>query len=239
MRILLALPLLATCAAGANATSVRDDEGPVVIELFTSQGCSSCPPADALVNELARAGRSGGRALAPLTFHVDYWNDLGWTDPYSSPAWTARQQAYARALNDRVYTPELVVAGAAGMVGSRGGEVERAIADAPRVGQLAATASWNAGHVKITATAPEGAEVWVAVWADRTQTKVLRGENQGEVLASERVVRELEKVGAPGQAGAIEVPIDGAWRAGGAVVFAQRGDRRIVAARLLPRLLAR
>src|SRR5262249_40010174 len=97
-------------------------EGPLVLELFTSQGCSSCPPADRLLARCAKAGEHAGRALAPLSFHVDYWNDLGWADPFSLPAWTARQQAYSRALgDDRVYTPELVVGGATGLVGSQEG----------------------------------------------------------------------------------------------------------------------
>src|SRR5271170_848625 len=115
------------CATAAGDS--RPDEGPVVIELFTSQGCSSCPPADELLSRLAREGGLGGRKLAPLAFHVDYWNELGWADPFSTPAWTARQQAYARSLgDDRVYTPELVVAGGAGMVGSQSGRVAEAIA---------------------------------------------------------------------------------------------------------------
>ena len=75
-------------------------EGPLVLELFTSQGCSSCPPADELLARLARAGSLGDRPLAPLSFHVDYWNDLGWADPYSSPAWTERQRQYSRAISD-------------------------------------------------------------------------------------------------------------------------------------------
>src|SRR6185436_12890178 len=108
-------------------------EGPVVIELFTSQGCSSCPPADRLLSKLAQAGDLGGKKVAPLSFHVDYWNDLGWNDPYSLPAWTERQRQYASALgDDRVYTPELVVGGGAGMVGSNLVAITSAIAKAPR-----------------------------------------------------------------------------------------------------------
>src|ERR1700753_623410 len=98
--------------------------GPIVLELFTSQGCSSCPPADALLAKLAVTGARGDRRVAPLAFHVDYWNDLGWADPYSLPAWTTRQNQYADALHDnRVFTPELVVGGAAGMVGSDAGAI--------------------------------------------------------------------------------------------------------------------
>ena len=82
-------------ASGCNPASgdTRRDEAPLVIELFTSQGCSSCPAADKLLDKLARDGALGGRPLAPLAFHVDYWDDLGWPDPFALPAWTARQQS--------------------------------------------------------------------------------------------------------------------------------------------------
>jgi len=232
---LLPLVFVLGCATAAGQSRAPDD-GPIVLELFTSQGCSSCPPADALLNKLASAGTAGGRPVAPLAFHVDYWNDLGWADPYATTMWTARQQDYARALgDDRVYTPELVVAGGAGMVGSQQDRVERAIADAPRQGKLAAAAQWQAQRVVVTATAPADADVWVAIWEDGTRTRVLRGENSGETLAGDRVVRKLIRVAQAGHAGTATVALEGGWRAGGAVAFAQRADRRIVAAALLPR----
>src|SRR5262245_36467384 len=86
------LSLVACSTADGQPAPLAVDEGPVIVELFTSQGCSSCPPADRLLSKLAKAGESGGRKVAPLSFHVDYWNDLGWTDPYSAPAWTERQR---------------------------------------------------------------------------------------------------------------------------------------------------
>ena len=234
MRTLLLLGLFG-CASAAGEPRVAD-EGPVVIELFTSQGCSSCPPADALLNKLARGGELGGRRLAPLAFHVDYWNDLGWPDPYSQPGWTVRQQAYAHALGDeRVYTPELVVAGGAGMVGSQSGNVARAIAAAPKQRAIAATATWEDARVTIAATAPADADVWVAIWQDGTRTAVPRGENSGETLVGDRVVRKLEKVATAGRAGTITIALDGKWHAGGAVAFAQRTDRAIVGAAVLRR----
>jgi len=226
------LILLLGCATATGDS--RADDGPVVIELFTSQGCSSCPPADELLGKLARDGGLGGRKLAPLAFHVDYWNDLGWADPFSTAAWTARQQSYARALGDaQVYTPELVVAGGAGVVGSQAGRVAQAIADAPRQRSIVASATWQPGKVMVSATAPADAEVWVAVWEDGTHTKVARGENAGETLAGDRVVRRLERVATAGKAGQIAIVLDGAWQAGGAVAFAQRTDRHIIGATLL------
>lgn len=235
MRTLLLLTLLG-CATASGETVKPGDEAPVVLELFTSQGCSSCPPADALLGKLARAGHSDGRPIVALAFHVDYWNDLGWTDPFSTPAWTARQQQYARALGgDRVYTPELVVSGGAGMVGSDAGAVARAIKLAPRQQAIAATASWTADQLTVEATAPEGAEVWVAIWEDAPRTNVTRGENEGTAMLGDRVVRKLERVAAAGHTGKVAIALPHEWRATGAVAFAQRPDRRIIGSRILPR----
>jgi len=240
MRALFALGLLGLPLACARAEGdprmANTPEGPLVLELFTSQGCSSCPPADQLLSKLASAGSLGDRAVAPLAFHVDYWNDLGWADPYSLPAWTERQRQYARALgDDRVYTPELVVGGAGGVVGSNLSAVTQAIQRAAHPALLVATAAWAKDTVTITATAPADADVWVAIWEASTSTKVTRGENSGETLGSDRVVRRLERIAAAGQKASTAVAIDPRWHAAGAVAFAQRADRRIIASALLPR----
>jgi len=227
----LVLVGLAACASASADKPVGG--APVVVELFTSQGCSSCPPADQLLAKLGRDGHSNGRAVVPLAFHVDYWNDLGWEDPYASPAWTARQQDYARALGDRqVYTPELVVAGGAGMVGSQAGRVADAIAAAPRQTDVTATVTWSTGSVAIDGTAPADAALWVAVWENAAPTHVPSGENAGATLVAERVVRRLERVAAPGQHAHAAVALGTGWTPAGAVVFAQREDRHIVGARV-------
>ncbi len=232
MRALVPL-VLAGCASSA-AGEPRGDDGPVVIELFTSQGCSSCPPAEQLLTKLAREGELGGRKLAPLAFHVDYWNDLGWADPFSLPAWTERQRQYAHALgDDRVYTPELVVAGTAGMVGSQSTRVAAAIAAAPPQRKLVATAAWEPTRVTITATAPADADVLVAIWQDTARTAVPRGENAGETLVGDRIVRRLERVAEAGRTATLVLPLDPKWHAGGAVAFAQRTDKKIVGATVL------
>jgi hypothetical protein len=222
---------LAGCATAAGDS--RTDDVPVVIELFTSQGCSSCPPADELLAKIAHAGKVGTRAVVPLAFHVDYWNDLGWPDPFSVPAWTERQRQYADALrDDRIYTPELVVAGATGMVGSQWGRVQASIIAAPKQQPVAAKATWGTTTLTVEATAPADADVLVAVWEDGTRTKVPRGENAGATLTGERVVRRLELVAKAGTTASRTIPL-GPWSAGGAVAFAQRPDRRIVGATLL------
>jgi hypothetical protein len=230
MRALLSLLLLAACGH-AEAQPRTGPHGPLILELFTSQGCSSCPPADQLLAKLAK-----DPGVEPLSFHVDYWNDLGWNDPYSLPAWTERQQTYARALGDtRVYTPELVVGGAAGMVGSNVTQISAAIAKAQRPALLAASASWSKNAVEITTSAPAGADVLVAIYETGRTNKVPRGENSGTTSAHKNVVRRLERVAAAGKQGTVKIAIDSTWSAVGAVVFAQRPDKKIVASALVPR----
>jgi hypothetical protein len=234
----VALPFVVLPIAFAWSTAEgesRTAQGPIVLELFTSQGCSSCPPADQLLAKLATKGVDG-TTLAPLAFHVDYWDDLGWPDPHASPAWTERQRDYARSLKGgRVYTPQLVVGGATDMVGSNLVAVTGAIAKAARPALLPVTSSWTQGSLEITATAPADADVLVAVWDDAAATAVKRGENKGETLINDRTVRRLERVAKAGSRGTITVKIDPAWRAVGAVAFAQRADRKIVASAMIPR----
>jgi hypothetical protein len=234
MRFALLPCLLLGCATASSET--RTAEAPLVIELFTSQGCSSCPPAERLLDKLARDGQLAGRPLAPLAFHVDYWDDLGWVDPFGSPAWTDRQSEYARVLGDKsVYTPELVVGGRVGLVGSNTIGAVQAIAAAPAQRPIAATATWAPSSVTVDAKAPANADVFVAVWQDGTRTNVRRGENAGATLAGDRVVRRLERVARAGATGSIKIAIDPAWGTVGAVAFAQNSERAIVGATLLPR----
>ncbi len=235
MRALLPL-LLFGCATAAGDSRAKTDDAPLVIELFTSQGCSSCPPADAILDKLSRAGQLDGRKLAPLSFHVDYWDDLGWPDPYASAAWTERQREYAEALGDnRVYTPELVIGGRTGMVGSHYLRITQAIATAPRQQRITATGTWTKSALTVEATAPAGASIYVAIWQDGTKTKIPRGENAGETLAADRVVRKLVLVAAPGKTEKRTIQLDGSWQGLGAVAFAQKSDRGIIGSALLPR----
>lgn len=235
MRGLLLLPLLLAACTSAEGTprGAAGPEGPLVVELFTSQGCSSCPPADKLLDKLA----ASGPAIAPLAFHVDYWDDLGWPDPFASPAFSERQRQYASALGEgRVYTPELVVGGRSGMVGSNAALVSSAIGKAPRPALLAATSAWTASGLEVTATAPADADVLVAIWEDGTKIAVPRGENAGETLRGDRVVRRLERVAVAGTRGTLKLAFARDWKIGGAVAFAQRTDKTIVASALLPRI---
>ncbi len=234
MRLAL-LPYLFLGCADASGTP-RTDEAPLVIELFTSQGCSSCPPAEQLVAKIAHDGAIGGRPVVPLAFHVDYWDDLGWADPFALPAWTERQHEYARALGDRsVYTPQLVVGGRVGFVGSNTARTVQAIAAAPAPVKIAATATWSRSSVTVQATAPADADVFVAIWQDAPATKVQRGENAGATLGGEHVVRRLERVARAGKTETKTIAIAPGWTSVGAIAFAQNSDRAIVGSALLRR----
>src|SRR6202045_896055 len=132
-RLVMSLGLIAGLSPVASLAAER----PVVVELFTSQGCSSCPPANAYLNELSK----GRRDVLALAFHVTYWDRLGWKDPFSMEAATQRQDRVGHRFGDGSYTPEMVVDGAAGMVGSDRGDVGSAIENAKRNSRTAAAVS--------------------------------------------------------------------------------------------------
>lgn len=177
----------------ASAASAADR--PVLVELFTSQSCSSCPPADEKLAELAT--RPDVLALA---YHVDYWNGLGWRDPLSLPEATERQRAYAAKLGGGVYTPELVVEGRAQAVGSDRSTVDRLINGAQRgVADAGASLRREKGEFLIHVGAgsrPRGiAQVMLVTYAPRSETVVRGGENAGRALVNVNAVRSLRSVG--------------------------------------------
>jgi hypothetical protein len=228
MRSLALLALAACTPAAGDAPAKSTASGPIILELFTSQGCSSCPPADALLGKLAASGTLADRPIVPLSFHVDYWNDLGWADPFSSAAFSDRQRSYAGALGEgRVYTPQLVIGGRTHVVGSNSTAVVSAITNAPAPALLPATIDWSTTTVTVTASAPEGTSAYVAIYEDGLSTQILRGENAGETLRNDHVVRVLVPIGRP-------ITLDPSWTHLGAVVFAQAENRAIVASNTLP-----
>ena len=198
----LALSLLAgfaVFAATGVAPGISLAQSKVVIELFTSQGCSSCPPADKLVGKLA-----GRRDVIALTFPVDYWDYLGWKDTLASPAYSARQRAYARARGDgQIYTPQIVVGGKSHMVGSHASAVKNAIARSAQqdTAGVSLTMHTEGDTIVITAgAAPEGAHVkpatlWLALVKQSASVEISRGENRGRTLVYHRVVRDMTPVG--------------------------------------------
>jgi hypothetical protein len=191
-----------------GAETLAAEERPTLVELFTSEGCSSCPPADALLVELARRPD-----VLALSFHVDYWDKLGWKDPFSSPAATQRQQHYADLLHlATVYTPQIVVDGKWQAVGSNRVEVRRAIDSAQRTRDHVPIAlDLRRGRAKIE-IGPGGEAVPAALlligFDRRHVSAVARGENGGRMLAHVDVVRSIEEVAQhDGRAQTIEAPI--------------------------------
>jgi hypothetical protein len=210
---LLTLPLF--------ATRVRAAPVPVVLELFTSQGCSSCPPADAFLGELVRQP-----GVIGLAWHVDYWNSLGWRDPYARRDWTDRQKSYAKYLDGEVYTPALVVNGATMMVGSDKAAIKRAIAAAappPVAVTLRRTASGLEAEIGTSSTPATGTLV---SYDPEQATQVGAGENSGRQLVEYRVVRDVVTLDAlpprlvlptiPEHRGMVLLIQDASWRILGA-----------------------
>ena len=179
--------------ATALATSARAADAPTVVELFTSQGCSSCPPADAFLTDLAQKRAD----VLPLAFHVTYWDYLGWKDPYSLDAATARQRDYARQIGkEGIYTPQMVVDGTTGFVGSDRPEGLAAIAGAARK-TVPVSLARDGQTLLITVGAGSGQARVLLVGFDRThQTPIGRGENGGRTLTESNIVRSLTPIGA-------------------------------------------
>jgi len=165
----------------------------VVVELFTSQGCSSCPPADALLREL----RNDPNVIA-IAYHVDYWDNLGWRDPFSAREWTQRQMEYVRTLKlPSAYTPQMVVDGTRQMVGSNAVAVRTAIGAAAREEKNSPPmrlTTENGSAVVVTNAPRAGLELLVIALNDQQTTKIERGENAGLTLANANIARKLVRV---------------------------------------------
>ncbi|MBZ5529956.1 MAG: DUF1223 domain-containing protein [Acidobacteriia bacterium] len=172
----------------------------VVVELFTSEGCSSCPPADILLSQLREDKSLSGIEVIPLGFHVDYWNYLGWQDRFSSHAFSQRQEKYAARLSpDGPYTPQMVVDGAEQFVGNDSGRARSAIARAAADSASAAIeltpASADKLLVRVKAPANASGDVLLAVTEDNLANKIGAGENSGRLLRHSAVVRDFRLLG--------------------------------------------
>jgi hypothetical protein len=206
LTVALALAAMAQTSGGASARAA-EAAPPVVVELFTSQGCSSCPPADAFLGELAQR-----QDVIALAFHIDYWDYIGWKDPFASPDFTKRQRGYAGALGLRsVYTPQMVIDGRVDAVGSHRNRVEELIRKSSFVPKLAVTLEPAAGKARLNlpeARLERPATIWLAIYDREERTKVKRGENAGRELSEYNIVRALRKIGSwDGSAQAIEVDL--------------------------------
>jgi hypothetical protein len=211
--------------ATALATAGHAQESPVVVELFTSEGCSSCPPADAFLTDLARDRRD----VLPLAFHVTYWDYLGWKDPYSLDAATARQREYARHLgDDGVYTPQMVVDGTTGFVGSSRSQGLSVIAGAPR--KTVPVSMARDGQTLVIKVGPGAgrAQVLLVGFDPSHETHIGRGENGGHTLLESNIVRSLTPIGTwSGSAVALRQPPPAGE---GFAVLLQAEDGRIIGA---------
>jgi hypothetical protein len=176
---------------------------PILVELFTSEGCSDCPPADSFLKALDSAQPIPGAQLIVLEEHVDYWDDQGWRDPFSSHALTLRQSEYVNRLhvNNGPYTPQMVVDGSEAFVGSDRGQAGRAFAKEvpiPKINVQISALRIEEGkilaHVDI-GDAPSKTEIFVALALDHAQSQVLRGENGGRALEHVAIVERLTSVG--------------------------------------------
>ncbi len=207
---------------------------PVLVELFTSEGCSSCPPADRLLARLAAEQPIQGALVVPLALHVDYWNRLGWADPFSSSAFTERQGAYAATFGNagRVYTPQMVVDGRTEFVGSDERAARHAIEAAARESRaFVRVVPDGAASVRVTvAGAAAGSDVVLAVVEDGLSSDVTRGENAGRTLAHTAVARALGVAGSVDARGRFdaEVPVAAGPGARRVLAFAQEKKTRRV-----------
>jgi hypothetical protein len=242
-----------TLALGLGSAVTASNPTPVLVELFTSEGCSSCPPADALLRTLADTQPVAGAEIIALSQHVDYWDQLGWKDRFSSAALTSRQQQYGRAFNiDSIYTPQMVVDGREEFVGSDASRARRAIGKAlsvPHAVLSIALELTGPDRVAVTVSARDLPDVSrgdhmdtvVAVTEDRLRSEVRRGENKGRLLTHTAVVRELRVLRGtatpPEPPARSEVIIAPDWQREHVRVVAfiqERASRRVLGAAAVP-----
>jgi hypothetical protein len=226
--VLLSSGTVARRAAGRQVAA-RAGGVPVVVELFTSEGCSSCPPADALLAKLEAEQSVSGAEVIALEEHVDYWNGGGWFDPFSSDSATLRQREYAAVLgNENPYTPQMVVDGREQLVGSRAGRALSVIGQAASRKKAEVSIAPVGGGEKFRVSVGAlddlssrdggAAEIWMAVTETGLHSNVRAGENSGQDLHHAAVVRRLWKIGAlkdgggAGFTGEETVKVDRAWR---------------------------
>src|SRR5579872_382021 len=179
----------------------------VVVELFTSQGCSSCPPADALISQVQKSRRD----VIPLAFHVDYRDNAFWHDPFSSRLWTQRQMMYVHAFGlNSAYTPQMVVNGTKQFVGSNASAMNAAIAQAKSFGTVSIDAKRAGNNIDATihADAPPTADIVLAVFENGIATDIRGGENMGRNATDDAIVRKIMRA----SNGSVTIPVDPSWK---------------------------
>lgn len=200
MRLLLVNLLLGGLIAFPSMASASEPFA--VVELFASEGCSSCPPADELLRQIARTAREQNKRIFPLSFQVDYWNNLGWIDPFSKPEFTQRQYTYANALQtSSVYTPQMIINGVDAFVGSDSAKAQKTIEQAlrknPGNGISLKISGNNSGQIKIGFSCEHGqdnAVIHFALVERALESRPTDGENAGSLLKHDNIVREFQTI---------------------------------------------
>jgi len=221
-----ALPALLAAVAAFATAAPAGAEPRAVVELFTSQGCSSCPPADRLLGELAR-----DPSVVALSLPIDYWDYIGWKDTLAKPRHTARQRFYARTRGDGdVFTPQVVINGRTQAVGSDKAAIDKAIAESRREGaslSLPVTVAIADGKLNVsigTASEKAAGEVWLCALGTAVPVAIGRGENSGHTVTYHNVVRRWVKLGDfTGTAHTFSVPVTDLEGADAAAVIVQAG----------------
>jgi hypothetical protein len=222
-----ALVAMAVLAAGPAAAAPADH--PAVVELFTSQGCSSCPPADALLAQIATR-----QDVIALALHVDYWDYIGWADTFGDPAYTTRQRSYARAMGENmVYTPQMIINGSSAIVGSDAEALVSALTaddeDAPVL-----RLSRSGGTLSIRADAAPDLSAPVRVMLVRYHPKaevaIQRGENSGRTITYTNIVTSLTEIGQWDGSRALQMDVGATGKQMSVVLLQEAGPGRIVAA---------
>lgn len=218
----------AAVALSSLAAPAFAETRPIVVELFTSQGCSSCPPADALLNEL-----TGRKDVLALGFHVDYWDRLGWKDPLSIQGATMRQHDYAAEFGrHEVYTPQMVIDGTRQAVGSNRGAVLQAIAQSQPASAARVAFAADGRSVSVGAGAGRGKVLVIRYLLKRT-TEVQRGENAGRTAVDANGVDSIRDAG-DWTGRQLELPVDPVDAGHGLAILVQGEDGRILGAAALP-----
>ncbi len=227
-RVMWAAALLCL-GPGLTAPPAKAETRPTVVELFTSQGCSSCPPADALLGELARRGD-----VIALGFHISYWDSLGWKDPFSSPQSTERQRAYARLFEGQVYTPQLVVDGIREMVGSRREEVMAALREASHaaIAPVAFAADRHSVRIGPAEHPSSTGQVVLVRFVQKRTTHVGAGENARRTAEDTNGVKALATLGT-WQGVELGFPVEPPAAGEGIAVLVQAADGRILGAAVM------
>jgi hypothetical protein len=227
-----------TVPAAASAPGPRQ---PVLVELFTSEGCSSCPPADRALAFLKKEQPVAGAEVIALAYHVDYWNHIGWTDRFSSHEFSLRQESYTgKFALDSIYTPQMIVDGNTQFTGSDTGKAVGEIGNAVKATKGRVELSFGDGELKadLTDLTPTGdSTIFLAIAEDNLSSSVERGENRGQTLQHVSVVRELREIGKAGPAEkrsqiTAEVDLKPEWKKADLqlIVFVQDARTKVISA---------